>query len=294
MSYLRLKGACGLFACLGIGLFFVLLPADSEAQVSDTTPPSLVEFSFTPNTVDVSTGEQTITVTLRILDDLLGFTTGTIFFQSPSGQHNVTAVVANRISGDALDGIYQTLMIVPQFIENGVYHFLKIELYDPLNGGQLDEQDFIAMGFPTTFTVISAIEVEIDIKPGSCPNPLNTKSKGVLPVAILGTEEFDVTQINPATIQLEGVSPLRWNLEDVATPFDGEPCECHELGGDGWFDLTLKFRTQDIVAMLGDVNDGDEVVLTLTGELYGGTPIEGQDCVWILKKGKEKGKKKGK
>jgi hypothetical protein len=33
-------------------------------------------------------------------------------------------------------------------------------------------------------------------------------------------------------------------------------------------------------------SDGDELVVTLTGELLDETPIEGQDCVLILKKGK--------
>jgi hypothetical protein len=94
------------------------------------------------------------------------------------------------------------------------------------------------------------ISVDVDIKPGSCPNPLNKKSKGVLPVAVLGTEDFDVTAIDPETIELTlegvegGVSPLRWNYEDVATPFEGELCDCHELEGDGILDLTLKFDTQ--------------------------------------------------
>ncbi|MQY56694.1 hypothetical protein GH140_00640, partial [bacterium] len=65
------------------------------------------------------------------------------------------------------------------------------------------------------------IPVFVDIKPGSCPNPLNLKSKGVLPIAILGTEDFDVTKIDPATLILvregyeePGVSPLRWAYED--------------------------------------------------------------------------------
>ena len=37
------------------------------------------------------------------------------------------------------------------------------------------------------------ITISIDIKPGSCPNPLNSNSQGVLPVALLGTEDFDVS-----------------------------------------------------------------------------------------------------
>ena len=137
------------------------------------------------------------------------------------------------------------------------------------------------------------LKVEVDIKPGSCPNPLNLTSKGVLPVAVLGTEEFDVTTIDPLTILLsreeveEGVAPIRSDYEDVATPFEGELCDCHDLNGDGYEDLTLKFKTQELVETLGLAEvAGDEIPLTLTGELRenkGGKPIKGQDCIWVLK-----------
>ena len=137
------------------------------------------------------------------------------------------------------------------------------------------------------------IPVDVDIKPGSCPNPLNLKSKGVLPVAVLGTEDFDVTTIDPETISLTregfedvGVAPIRWSYEDVATPFEGELCDCHDLNGDGILDLTLKFDTQELVETLGLSGEaGDTTRLTLTGNLKeeeGGTPIEGEDCIWVL------------
>ena len=69
----------------------------------------------------------------------------------------------------------------------------------------------------TTLTIIPtpALQVIVDIKPGSCPNPLNVKSSGVLPVAILGTADFDVTTIDATSIRLAGVSPLRSSIEDV-------------------------------------------------------------------------------
>jgi len=139
------------------------------------------------------------------------------------------------------------------------------------------------------------INVDVDIKPGSCPNPINPKGKGVLPVAICGTEDLDVTTIDPETILLtreeyeEGVSPLRWSYEDVATPYTGEEeCGCHDLNGDGIMDLTLKFKTRDVVETLG-LSDGLglTIPLIITGELNeddGGTSIIGQDCVWILEK----------
>lgn len=106
--------------------------------------------------------------------------------------------------------------------------------------------------------------VDIDIKPGSCPNPLNVKSKGVLPVAIFGTADFDVNEIDPASLRLlEEVAPLRSALEDVGRPEDAE--DCYYYGPDGWVDLTLKFSTQEIVGALDDVSDGDVLVLELTG-----------------------------
>jgi hypothetical protein len=129
--------------------------------------------------------------------------------------------------------------------------------------------------------------VEIDIKPRSCPNPLNVKSKGVLSVAILGSEDFDVYTIDPASIFLNGVPTIRSSLEDVATPLsDANECECSTEGPDGYLDLTLKFETQKIVEAIGEVDHGDELVLELTGVLSDETLIEGSDCVII--RGKHK------
>lgn len=143
-------------------------------------------------------------------------------------------------------------------------------------------------------TSSACVEVSIDIKPESCPNPLNVMKKGVLSVAILGTGAFNVTEVDPATVRLglegeEGVSPLRWALEDVATPFDNgiEYCtDCHELGPDGYLDLALKFDAQEVVAALGDVEDRECLVLTLTGFLFGGEDILGEDVIIIIEKGK--------
>ena len=133
--------------------------------------------------------------------------------------------------------------------------------------------------------------VFVDIKPGSCPNPLNVKSKGMLPVAILGTEDLDVLDVDPSSIRLEGVAPQRSGIEDVSTPLNNEE-DCYDHGVDGYDDLILKFDTQEVVeavvAALGtDVVDGDELLLTLTGVLGDGTAIEGQGTVIIIKKGKK-------
>jgi len=132
-----------------------------------------------------------------------------------------------------------------------------------------------------------SVLVAIDIKPQSCPNPLNLKSRGVLPVAVLGSEDFDVNSIDAASIRLADVAPIRSSFEDVATPVaDGNECECTTEGPDGYTDLTLKFKTQEIVEKLinayGELAGGQMLSLTLTGALYDGTLIEGTDCVRLV------------
>jgi hypothetical protein len=135
-----------------------------------------------------------------------------------------------------------------------------------------------------------AVAVYLDIKPGTCPNSFNTKANGVLPVAILGTETYDVSGIDPATVQLEGVPALRWNLADVSRPVapGGDPCECTDAGPDGFMDLTLKFDLQSILAAIEPVYDGEVRALVITGMSDFGIAIRGEDCVVIKHKGSSK------
>jgi hypothetical protein len=138
----------------------------------------------------------------------------------------------------------------------------------------------------------AVIEVPIDIKPTSCPNPFNVDKKGVMPVAILGTADLDVSKIDPASVMLEGVAPLRWSFEDVATPFEpyvgrADPYDCNEFGYDGYTDLTFRFEALEVAAAIGDVNDGEVLVLTLTGYTMDDIPIVGEDVVVILRKSKK-------
>jgi hypothetical protein len=125
---------------------------------------------------------------------------------------------------------------------------------------------------------LAPLSASLDIKPGSCPNPINTRSNGLLPAALLGTDSFDVNEIDLASLRLEGVAPFLSSYEDVAQPYGGYLCGCTEAGADGLLDLTLKFSTQSIISAIGSSELGD-VTLTLTGTLLNGTPIEGQDCV---------------
>jgi hypothetical protein len=145
--------------------------------------------------------------------------------------------------------------------------------------------------------VVPPIVVVFDIKPGSCPNPFNVKQQGVTPMAIVGTEDFDVTLVDPESIVLIGpdgglTPPIKWSYDDSTAPPEGEePCDCYEGGGDGYLDLVFHFESQDIVGILGAVSDWDVVVLGMEAELFEGPDIVGEDCIRIIKK---KGGKKPK
>jgi uncharacterized repeat protein (TIGR01451 family) len=110
--------------------------------------------------------------------------------------------------------------------------------------------------------ICPVIPVDIDIKPGSYPNSINLGSKGVVPVAILMTEDFDVSTVDPSTVEFAGAAPIRWTMEDV--------------DGDGDMDLLFHFKTQE----LDLTKDSTEAILT--GETYLGMPIEGIDTVKIV------------
>ena len=126
------------------------------------------------------------------------------------------------------------------------------------------------------------VPASLDIKPGSCPNPLNPTSNGVLPMALIGTMGFDIDDVDPTTLLLEGtVMPVRMSYEDVSRPVDDGECACTTEGPDGLMDLTLKFRTQAVAAVLGPVTPGDVKILTLTGHLVDGTPFVARDCMVI-------------
>lgn len=135
-----------------------------------------------------------------------------------------------------------------------------------------------------TIDISAHVVALVDIKPGSDINPVNVKSQGVLPAALLGSDTFDVRDVDPASVRLEGIAPLRSSYEDVTM--------------DGLEDLTLKFSTQAMLAVLGveNLEDGDWVELTLTGYLYdtdGNFSFEGSDGITILKKGKNGNENKG-
>ena len=180
-------------------------------------------------------------------------------------------VLVATTSVDASDQFYSRFFNKPHLHDGSL---------DDLTGGG----SAVALG---GIIIERAQNVAFDIRPASCPNPLNVNSRGVIPTAILGEVDFDVSEVDPETVVLNGVPALRWSFEDAGTPYAGEPIEesdCTGDGPDGFDDLTFKFDTRALVAALGPVTDREVVVLELTGELRDGTAIQGRDVVRIISK----------
>jgi len=120
------------------------------------------------------------------------------------------------------------------------------------------------------------IEVTIDIKPGSDPNSINLGEHGLLPVAILGSADFDVETIDPTTIEIEGVTLAARGSKKAPKL----ACSVEYVNDDVYEDMMIFFDVQLLVTE--GVLTAGTTELSITANLKDGTPIEGTDSVNIV------------
>lgn len=153
-----------------------------------------------------------------------------------------------------------------------LFHYVENQWVDCTT--HVDTENHIICGTVPSlspFVVVepTVINVQIDIKPGSYPNSINRNSKGVIPVAILGSADFDVTQIEPLSLALAGMA---LNIQNKGTP----QCSLEDVNKDGFMDLVCKFVDGTITTSV------ETTTFVLTGTLLDGTSFEGSDEVRIV------------
>jgi YVTN family beta-propeller protein len=131
-------------------------------------------------------------------------------------------------------------------------------------GGFTQPKEIAILAGPEVAEVLQ-VAIDIRIKPGGHRNPINLKSKGKVPVAILSDATFDAATVDPSTVVFAGASPrsIGTSLEDVS--------------GDGLLDMVLHFRTQDLTLQPGDTE------ACLSGQTTNGQAFTGCDSVHIIK-----------
>jgi hypothetical protein len=145
--------------------------------------------------------------------------------------------------------------------------------------------DNIRIGVAALATLARPIpaKVAFEMRPGSCRDPFNPKSRGVSTALVLGSKDVDVRDIDVEALRLEGsVRPLAARVTDMGGPGDNNDPPCAVMSPDGYSDLRLTFSSGDIAEAIGPVAKGDSVLLHLTGCLKDGTGIRGDDAVVIV------------
>jgi hypothetical protein len=106
-------------------------------------------------------------------------------------------------------------------------------------------------------------EVSIDIKPGDGDtNPINLNAKGVVPVAVLSTGDFDASTIDTNTVLFASAKPVKYVAKDVNL--------------DNNVDMLFFFDNQSLNL------DANSTSATLTADTTDGKHITGTDSVNIV------------
>lgn len=121
------------------------------------------------------------------------------------------------------------------------------------------------------YEFIADIQAAIDVKPGGEVNPINLKSRGKIPVAILSATNFDARTIDLSLTRIGGglVNRLphgRWHKSVKDVNHDGLP------------DLLVHVPTQSLHL------NADSVVLRVRGLTTGGVTFSGSDEIRIVPK----------
>jgi len=127
--------------------------------------------------------------------------------------------------------------------------------------------------------------VDLDVRPGSCSNPLKREGTGVIPVVIVGSDRINVSAIDTSSLALEGVPP-----KQAAPKDDDSDGACDQKIMDDITDLVVEFDLSEVADALRErlgreLLPGEVLEVTLTGQMATGSAtasISGKDTMTIV------------
>ncbi len=254
-------------------LTLVQVPVHAQGSASQPTSPSLVSVNLLINygnaTLEWHNGTQVpadwnfFNVTVAVTNGNIG----AVFFQS-FGSHFVYMI--KGVGCPTVFGCPNTWIL---WVLNGIcWDTAEVGVDQiPVSSGKTVGWLF---GSVSSFGQVpptgkNCFSVNIDIKPEDSQNVVNVGSQGSIPVAILTTDQFNATTVDPSTVRFGRLgteaAPLSWALEDV--------------NGDGRLDLLLHFKTTET-----GIQPSDSIA-TLMGRTLDGTPFRGTDTIHSFLRG---------
>lgn len=239
-------------------VMFIVLGIVGQSKATEpfviTTPPADSTFALGQDvTIEWTGGDPSWLVDVSLIDVFNWTVAETV----ATGTPNTHAIDWTFPIDHPLDGPSERMYVFyVQYIEDGAHVDWT---YGPL------------------FTIVRENPIAIDIKPDSDSNPINLKSKGLLPVAILTTEDFSPLLVDDETILFGDEGALSATAGDPVTP---TKIKEDDVDGDGDLDLLLFFSVNALVEC-GAI-DEESTSIGLTAELLDGTPIIGSDSVRIV------------
>lgn len=136
----------------------------------------------------------------------------------------------------------------------------------------------------TTMVTVGCIEVVLDVKPRNPYNVVSLQGNGLVPVAFLGSETFDVQTIDPRTVTVRGGNFNDGLVREVGHPSQWPLAFFQDVNDDGQWDLFCLLEKEKLAAFdLGPV--WELGALTYNGEI-----ICGSDTVQVIRSGLGNGK----
>lgn len=112
--------------------------------------------------------------------------------------------------------------------------------------------------------------IKIDIKPSSDSNEIPIKTERQFPIAIFGSEQLDITLLNPRTIRVTAAE------KKLVGRADTRSCRRQDIDGDSREDLICDVKTVAFRLEPG------ELVVTLVAETYQHQQLKGEDTIVVI------------